>query len=266
MSSALRYSKLGMDYATYDDVHQEQITNFVKNNFIWLFLILLLVIAALVVVLLKMRKRETPFIRNEKIHCFLSTMIHTFQSFHDVKYKKCGSMKIAVAVTVGLLLSAILKHTCCGFLFRTSDAHSYNALFTVAQTAGLLVLWSVANWAICSIMEGKGRLKEVYIVSAYSIIPLILYNVIYLVLSHVVAVEHVDAIVGFRVIVLIYTFYILCVGIMTVHEYNFPKFLWTSIVAVLIMALVVFIGFIIVILIQQLGNFLYSLFMEVVYR
>ena len=266
MDAALKYSKLGMDYATYDHVHQEKLTEFVKRNFIWLFLLLILLIVGLVVMLLKFRKRETPLVQNKKLHCFLSTMIHPFQTFHDIKYKKYGSMKIAVAVTVALVISAILKNTCCGFLFRRNDAESYNALFTVAQTAGLLVLWSVANWAICTIMDGKGRLKEVYIVSSYSMIPLVLYNVIYLALSHVVAIEAVDAIVSLGMIVMIYTFFILCVGIMAIHEYDFPKFLWTSFVAVLIMILVVFIGFMIVILIQQLGDFLFSLFMEVVYR
>lgn len=266
MDNALKYAKKGMDYATYDDAHQENITDFVQGNFLWIFLLLILIIGAFVVLLLNIRKRETPLIRNEKMRCFFSTMLHPFQASYDVKYKKQGSMKIAVGVTILLLLSAILKNTCCGFLFRRSDAESYSALFTVAQTAGLLVLWSMANWAICTIMEGKGRLKEVYIVSSYAVLPLALYNLIYLALSHVVAVENVDAIVGFKTIVLIYAFYILCVGIMAIHEYNFPKFLWTSFVAVLIMALVVFIGFVIVILLQQLGNFLLSLFMEVVYR
>lgn len=266
MDAALKYSKLGMDYATYDDAHQEQITEFVQSNFIWLFLLLILVIAALVALLLAIKKRETPLIRNEKLHCFFTALLHPFRSFHDVKYKKLGSMKLAIGVTALLLLSAILTNTRCGFLFRRNDAESYSALFTVAQTAGLLILWSVANWAICTIMDGKGRLKEVYIVSSYAVLPLALYNLIYLALSHVVNVESVDAIVGFKTLVLIYTFYLLCVGIMTVHEYNFPKFLWTSIVAVLIMILVVFIGFVLVILIQQLGNFLLSLYMEVVYR
>lgn len=266
MDNALKYAKKGMDYATYDDAHQEKITDFVQSNFLWIFLLLILIIVAFVVLLLRIRKRETPLIRNEKVRCFFSTLLHPFQAFHDVKYKKFGSMKIAVGVTMLLLLSAILKNTCCGFLFRRNDAESYSALFTVAQTAGLLVLWSVANWAICTIMEGKGRLKEVYIVSSYAVLPLALYNFIYLALSHVVAVESVDAIVGFKTFVLIYAFCILSVGIMAIHEYNFPKFLWTSVVAVLIMALVVFIGFVIVILLQQLGNFLLSLFMEVVYR
>ncbi len=266
MNTALEYSELGMDYATYDDAHQEQITGFVQTNFIWIFFVLILVLVAFVVLLLTIRKRETPFIRNVKMRCFLSTLLHPFQAFYDVKYKKLGSMKIAIGMTVLLLLSAILKNTCCGFLFRRNDAESYNALFTVAQTAGLLILWSVANWAICTIKDGKGRLKEVYIVSSYATLPLVIYNLVYLLLSHVVAVESVDAIIGFRTIVMVYAFCILCVGIMAVHEYNFPKFLWTSLLAVLIMALAIFIGFIIVILIQQLVNFLLSVFMEVVYR
>lgn len=266
IDAALTYSKLSLDYVTYDYAHQERIMEFVAEHFVIMFLLALLLVAGLVVVLLKIRKRETPLLRNPKLHCFTSTLFHPFLTFHDVKYKKLGSMKIAIVMTACLMLSATLKDTGCGFLFNRSNAQDYNMLFTIAQTVGLLILWSVVNWAVCTVMGGKGRLKEIYIVSAYAMLPLVIYNVVFMVLSHVMTLESVEILTSIQLIAFIYAFFILSVGMMAIHEYDFPKFLLTSIVTVLLMFLVVFIGFILVILLQQFGNFLYSLFMEVVYR
>ena len=266
IDSALKYARLSKDYVTYDYAHQEHMKQVISDHFALLFLLVVLILVGLVVLLLKIRKRETPLIRNEKLHCFSSVLLHPFQAFYDVKYRGRGSLKIAVTVMVCLMLSATLRDTACGFLFKTSDALSYNVLFTLAQTVGLLVLWSVVNWAVCTVMGGKGRLKEIYVVSSYAMLPMIIYNVIYVLLSHVMSLESVAIMTSIHMIAMVYTFFVLCVGIMAIHEYDFPKFMITSMVTVLLMFLVVFIGFMIVILIQQFGNFLYSLFMEVVYR
>lgn len=266
MEGALKYSKMSLDYVTYDQVHQERISAFITNHFALLFALVIFLIAGIVILLIKIRKRKTPMIANEKLRCFVSSLFHPFQAFYDVKYKKQGSLKIAVSVTVGFILSEILKDTCCGFLFHTSDAQSYNVLFTLAKTGGLLVVWTIINWATCTIMNGKGRLKEIYIVSSYAMTPMVIYNVLYLLLSHVMYLDGVDALTSIQIVVLAYVFFILCIGLMTIHEYDFPKFMLTSIVTVLFMILIVFIAFTLVILLQQFWNFLYSIFMEVMYR
>lgn len=263
---ALKYAELGLDYVVYEQVHQERISQFMSDNFALIFVVVVLIIAAFVVVLIKIRKKKIAFIKNEKLHCFSSVMFHPFQSFHDIKYKRMGSMRIAVTMTVLLILSVAMKNTWCGFLFNKSDAESYNFLFTLAQTAGLLILWSVANWLVCSVMNGKGLLKDIYIVSTYAMLPVVIFNVVYTVLSHVVTIENVEILTSIGMVAYIYVFFILSIGMMAIHEIDFPKFLFTLVVTGLFMILIVFIGFMIVILIQQFWNFLYSLYMEVVYR
>ncbi len=264
--NAVKYAKLGLDYVVYEQVHQERISQFIGKHFVLIFLAAVLLITTVVVALIKIRKRKTPLIKNEKIHCFSSVMFHPFQSFHDMKHRGFGSMRIAIGMTVLFIFSVAMKNTWCGFLFNKSDAESYNFLFTVAQTAGLLILGSVANWLVCSVMEGKGRLKDIYIVSSYAVLPIVIFNLMYTVLSHVVTIENVEILTSLGSVAYIYAFFILSVGMMAMHEIDFPKFLFTLFVTILFMILIVFIGFMIVILIQQFGNFLYSLYMEVVYR
>lgn len=263
---AIKYAKLGLDYDVYDSVHQENIDNFIRKYFVLIFVIAVLVIALIVFLMLKIRKRETPMIKNEKLRCFIAVLVHPFQSSYDIKYRGSGSLKIASVTTLLFFLTATLKDTLCGFLFNKSDTGNYNVLFTIASTIGLIVLWTISNWAICSIMEGKGRLKEIYIVTSYALLPLVIYNACYVVISHFIILESMDIMVSLQAVVFVYVFFILSVGIMAVHEYNFPRFLTTSIFTLFMMILIVFIGFMVVILVQQFWNFIYSLFMEAMYR
>lgn len=264
--NAIKYAKLGLDYDIYDSVHQENIDNFIRKYFVLIFVLAILIIVAIVFAMLKIRKSEKSIIKNEKLRCFISVLVHPYQSFYDIKYRGSGSIKLASVITVLFFLTETLKDTCCGFLFNKTVAGNYNVLFTIARTIGLVALWTVANWAICSVMQGNGRLKDIYVATAYALLPIVIYNALYVGISHFITLESMDMLVAFQTVIFVYVFFILSVGIMAIHEYNFPKFLITSIFAILIMILIVFIGFMVVILVQQFWNFLYSLFMEAMYR
>lgn len=266
MDAAMEYAQAGMDYVTYDYARQQQVSTYIKSHFVWLFLIGLLVVGALAAFLVYVGKRETPLIRNATVRTATRVFFHPFQAFDDVKYKGLGSLWIAAGLTVLLFASVTLKSTSSGFLFSQSDAHSYSSLYTLAQTVGLLVLWSLCNWAVCTIFSGKAKLREVFIVSAYSMMPLILFNFLFVLLSQVLSLNSVSLMHSLYVVVLAFTFFIFSVGIIKVQEYTFSKFLLTGLATVVLMFLAAFVLFIVVILVQQFGDFLYSLFMEVVYR
>ena len=71
---------------------------------------------------------------------------------------------------------------------------------------------------------------------------------------------------GIYVVILLYTVYLLCVAFTTIHDYSLSKLIATTVVTVLCMLLVIFVIFMVVILLQQLFEFVYSIFIEVIYR
>ena len=79
----------------------------------------------------------------------------------------------------------VINDTKGGFAFTIFDKGNYNAIFVLLSTIGLAVLWTVANWLVCSLASGIGTLKEIYIVTCYSTIPLIFSKLLNLVLTHV---------------------------------------------------------------------------------
>jgi hypothetical protein len=64
----------------------------------------------------------------------------------------------------------------------------------------------------------------------------------------------------------IYAAFMLIIGIMKVHDYEFGKFIGTTIMSIVGMAIVLCLIILIIILVQQLGAFVLTIIMEVAYR
>ncbi|MDD4165385.1 MAG: YIP1 family protein, partial [Eubacteriales bacterium] len=265
-TSALEYAKNGLDYQTYDAVWQTMVTGFLGRNFAWLLTAVLLSVLGIVLLGVKIKKRRKVLIQNPRIKVLTAVPFHPFTAFDDIKYKNQGSVKIAFIITIIFFLASVLQATATGFVFSRTDVRNYNVLVTIVQTVGIVALWTVGNWLVSSLFSGIGKLREIFIVTAYSLLPIICCIFIQVVLSHFLPLSGMPFFETLRIVALIYTFFLLCIGIMRVHEFNFFKFLGTGFVTLFSMIIVVFIMFMVVILLQQFWNFIYSIIMEIVYR
>lgn len=265
-STALEYAEKGLDYSVYDLAYQTVLKMFVKNNFAWLACITVLALGAFITLIVVVKKKKIHIIKNPELAAAAGVVFHPFDSFNDVKYKNKGSLKVASVLLALFFVFSMLNDIAGGFLYSSYSPKSYNVFYTIAKTVLLVQLWAVANWLVGALFSGKATLKEIYIVTSYSLIPLIAYKILRLILSYVLPLSGLAFINGLYTAVFIYTFFILSVAVMTVQEYGFFKFLGTGLITVFGMLLVIFILFMIIVQIQQLGIFIVSIFMEVVYR
>lgn len=196
----------------------------------------------------------------------LSSAIHPFDNFTLVKYDRQGSFLLAGLVLFLLYAVSTLTDVYGGFMYTTFDPYTYNALYTLLGTVGVLLLWVVANWGITVLFSGKGRMDEIFIVSCYSLIPVVVSRTLFLVLSQFV-LPNESAILGIITNVGIYAMLIILVfGMMIVHEYNFPKSFGTSILSLFGMGLIAFLIVLVLTLFQDLISFFISLFWEITLR
>ncbi len=264
--SALEYAEKGLDYTVYDMAWQKVITNRINDNFIIIFSVAILVLGGLIALFVIAKKKKTVLIKNEKVKVALSSTIHPFNSFGEMAYKNNGSIIVAIAILLLFYISKMLESTASGFLFTTSSPATYNMIYTIIETIGIVLMWAVSNWLVASLAGGKGKFKEVFISTCYILIPLIIFTFVKVILSHFLPLSGLALMNGIGVAVLIYTFFLLAIAMMAIHEYDFFKFLTTAIVSILLIILMVFVVFLVVILLQQVGNFFSSLYKEMFFR
>ena len=239
--AALEAAKIATDYVAYDLAWQEIISNFIADYFGLIVLAVVLIIVAIVLVAYNLKKRNKKLITNPKLKLFLSSPFHPFNSFDDLKYKKMGSVKIATVVMILFYVASVLNVTSSGFLYTKTLLRNYNSLYTIAGTIGLILLWSVSNWLVCSMFDGKGNFKDVYTATCYALLPWVVFQFVKVILSNFLPLSVSSVVTGLGTVMLIYTFFLLSIAMMKVHEYDFFKFLLTGVVIIFFMILVIFI-------------------------
>ena len=72
-----------------------------------------------------------------------------------------------------------------GFTFNLENPQELNILFIVARTAGIFLLWCLAATGVSSMLDGEGGLRRIAVVSAYALVPMVMAQFTYVLLSNV---------------------------------------------------------------------------------
>lgn len=259
---AKEYAEKGYDRDTYALAFKEIRTEFITDYF-WIVAVILIIAVVAIAVLLKIKhKKNIKLIKNRKLQLAMSVFIHPIDSFTVIKEKRLSSIGISAVLLIAFYITSVLSVLAGGFMFTYYDAASFNSLFVLIKSAGLIVLWIVANWLVCSLMGGNGRISEIITVACYSLIPLILNQLLQIALTNALLPDEATFLGIINAVAYLLFFLMLAFGSMVIHDYGFGKFIGTSVVTVLGMAVVVFLIFLIVMLFQQLAGFISTLFIE----
>lgn len=261
--NALYYAKLGYDKETYAVAFEYVRKDFISENFTWIFILLVVVVIGAIVLMFVTNKKKFVLIKNASLNLMLSTPIHPSNNFTDIKEKGLGSVPLCLLLIVLYYVVTVMKTIAGGFLFSNYDPTSFNSIIELVRSVGLVVLWIVSNWLVCTLLGGKGKLKEIMIVTCYSLQPLILEGIIHIVLSNVLLPVEGSFLSILSTIATIYFGIMLVIGMLKIHDYSMGKFVWTTILSVIGIAIIVFLLIMLIILIQQFGAFVITLVTEI---
>ncbi len=260
---AMDFAYEGYDRETYALAFEYYRNNWLLENFSIVFSVALIIIAAFITAVIIIKKKNIVFIKNQKVALMLQTPIHPGNTFEAIKDKNMGSVLCATVLILLFYISAVLKVLCGGYMFTIYDPATFNSIWVFVRSAGLIILWVGANWLVCTLLGGKGKLKEILVVSAYSLIPIIVERFIWILLSNIMLPSEAAFLGILDSVALILTVIILCIGMIRIHDFNMSRFIGTSILTILGIAAIIFLLILIGILLQQLGGFIVTILIEI---
>jgi len=205
-------------------------------------------------------------LNKELIKYPLYVILYPFKGFWDVKYEEKGKLGIALPILFMLTLVMILRRQFAAFIVNFSNPNELNSLDELLFIVLPFFLFCIANWSITTLMDGEGKFKEIIIVTAYSLVPMVLIYPFTIVLSHFITGD--EAIFYFLLdgIGLFWFIFLLFIGIMTVHQYSVSKTVGTFFLTIVVMGIIIFLGLLSFSLIQQIYAFVETIFKELTYR
>ena len=193
-------------------------------------------------------------------------IFHPFKGFWDLKHEKRGSMAAAMTFIVLLIVTYILRRQYTGFIFNQNDPKELNVFVEIISVLLPFFLWVTANWCITTLMEGEGSYRDIVIATAYALVPLILINLPLIPLSRIINIEEGAFYYFFGSISVLWTGILILAGASVTHQYTMTKTVFTSILSVVGMGLMIFIGLLVFSLLQQMISFVYTIYREIAFR
>jgi len=205
-------------------------------------------------------------VKQDFINFPLRLIVHPFDGFWDLKHERRGRLSVSIVIVLLLVMVMILQKEYAGFLVNKNDPRYLNSIDEFKYILLPFILWCVSNWSVTTLMEGEGRFKDIVMTTAYSLLPIVLVYLPTTIISNFMAQEETAFYYLLNSFAILWFVYLLFIGTMTVHQYSASKTVVTTLFTIIVMAIIIFLGMLVFSLIQQILDFIVSLYTELVFR
>ena len=153
-----------------------------------------------------------------------------------------------------------------GFIFNRVDLSRFNLAAEIVSVLLPFGLWCGVNWALTTLMDGKGTIRDVYVATSYALVPLVFTVIPVTVISNFITQEEGSLLYGLPMLLgMGWTGILVFFGaVMTTHEHDFQKTALTSVLTLAGMVFAMFLALLFADLVEQVIGFANELVTEIV--
>ncbi len=189
-------------------------------------------------------------------------LFHPFDGFDEFKRYKKGKLSVAVIFISLFAFFRIFTYQNEGFLINERNPLLLNSLQEIFSVVLLIALFTIGNWSVTTLMEGKGKFKEIVMMTGYALFPIILIGYPAVILSNFLTLEEMAFYQLLMGLAYGATAWMLFMGVLNIHHYGLVKTILAFILTVVAMAVMMFFGLLFFDLIQQFIEFVVSIYEE----
>ena len=196
----------------------------------------------------------------------LYVITHPFDGFWDLTHEKRGSIAAANTFLFLFLLTRVLKLICTNFQFISAPIQHINLFEEAGSLLLPFIVLCVANWAMTTLFEGKGRFRDIYMAMCYALVPYSLIQLPMILVSNALTYEEGSLYSVMLSISVIWCVFLVFVGLMEIHDYGPGKTFIFIIVTIVGACVILFLMLVFFSLLSDAVAFFVSFYREIVFR
>ncbi len=192
-------------------------------------------------------------------------LTHPIKGWDEFKYEKKGKMYVAVFYLIMMIIATAFAETQSGFLV-SGYVTDFNLLLTALLIIVPVIMLTLGNWSVTALMEGKGNMREIFMMFCYSLMPYVILSIPLTIISPYLVQQELAfyrAIYLFATVLLLYSAFF---GILVIHEYGLLKTVVTILLTLVAVAVIIFIIILLLTLFQTVWGFIKAVYEELLLR
>ena len=193
-------------------------------------------------------------------------MIHPTYAFDDMKYNHKESMRMSFVSFFLFAMLAVVEQQFTGIQHIMRDIDKVNVFKTFLLYGAIVFLFVISNWAFCELVDGKAKLKHIWITTNYALLPYSLCGYARVILSNILVQDEAVFLDAITVVGVFWSLVVLISAYMTFHEFEISKTILSLAITVIGMLLIVFLLFLMYTLVQQMVETIATVINEIIFR
>ncbi len=189
---------------------------------------------------------------------------HPIDRYYDIRVHKNGSMIAATIIYIVFFGVYMLYQTSKGFIYQYTKVEDMDMGAVVVGFFAILILFIVCNYLVTSITDGDGTLKQVYMIPAYGLMPVMICMLATIGMSYVLTYNESFILTVIMIIGLVWSVAVIFEGLSTVHDYDFKNTVVSLLITAVFMLIAAIVVLVVIIMWEQLYDFLLTVGKEII--
>ena len=205
-------------------------------------------------------------VTKDKLKYWGYSLVHPFDGFFEIRFRNQGSLLIATLLLVAYAILRCLSYQYTGFPMNMNNIDEMDALSLFISVVSVVALFTVSNWTVTTLFNGKGKMKDIFIVVCYSLTVPIIGDAIVTFASNFVTLDEVMILTSVQMLCYAYFAFLVIAGLTTIHEYGFGGSIMSIVMSIVAAAIILFIGILVFTMLERMVSFFSSVAEELMRR
>ena len=189
-------------------------------------------------------------------------IFHPFDGFYELKRERKGKTWVGLTFLLLFVLFRIYQYLNESIIINFRNPNNLNTMTEILTVGLVFVLFVLGNWSVTTLLSGKGKMRDIFLVTSYALFPIVLIGFPAVFISNYLTMEEMGIYTLTMGIAYVIAGWILFLGILNIHEYGLLKTIITFVLTIVAMAFMVFLGLLFFDVIQQVVAFITSIYDE----
>lgn len=209
---------------------------------------------------------KTSFAEMSKWKYPFYILLHPFTGFQELKYNKKGSLPYAAIWVFLWYAIEVTSKVMTDFAFNDNRPEKLDIRIVALTTIAVFIIAVISNWCFSTFMDGKGSLKDIFIAGGYCLIPVIITTALAMIFSWALVLDESAFVNALLLIGQLWTAFLIIAAVTEVHDFNPGQTVAMIGLTILGMLIMLFLGFLVYSLVQQVIMFVVNFSYELMYR